>query len=116
GATGGQDPAARRRGGVAAQRPRRVARPRAGGLGARRAADEGEPTTPPNSRLRSTRTRHLEKGHLVIATESAASASQVGLGVAVALASAVAYNAGYLLEKRALSAMPRLEPRPVALL
>jgi drug/metabolite transporter (DMT)-like permease len=33
----------------------------------------------------------------------------------VALASAVAYNAGYLLEKRALSALPRLEVRPVVL-
>jgi drug/metabolite transporter (DMT)-like permease len=51
----------------------------------------------------------------VITTESAASASQVGLGVAVALASAVAYNVGYLLEKRALSALPPLEVRPVAL-
>jgi hypothetical protein len=52
----------------------------------------------------------------VITTDSAASAGQVGLGVAVALASAVAYNAGYLLEKGALSALPRLEARPVALL
>jgi drug/metabolite transporter (DMT)-like permease len=52
---------------------------------------------------------------LVITTDSAAGAGQVGLGVAVALCSAVAYNAGYLLEKQALSALPRLQARPVSL-
>jgi drug/metabolite transporter (DMT)-like permease len=51
----------------------------------------------------------------VIPTDSTAGAGQVGLGVALALAAAVAYNAGYLLEKQALTALPRLQARPVAL-
>ena len=51
----------------------------------------------------------------MITTDSTAGAGQVGLGVALALAAAVAYNAGYLLEKQALTALPRLPARPVAL-
>jgi drug/metabolite transporter (DMT)-like permease len=53
---------------------------------------------------------------LVITTDGAAGAGQVGLGVAVALCSAVAYDIGYLLEKKALSDLPRLSTRPLALI
>ncbi len=53
---------------------------------------------------------------MVITTDSAAGAGQVGLGVAVALCAAVAYNTGYLLEKQALGSMPRLPARVVPLL
>lgn len=52
----------------------------------------------------------------MITTGSAAGGGQVAVGVAVAVASAALYDAGYILEKQALAVLPALTGQPLRLL
>ena len=52
----------------------------------------------------------------MITSGSAAGGGQVGLGVAVALCSAVLYDTGFILEKQALGTLPVLSTQPILLL